>query len=803
MRSPWIHAAGALVLADRTTAVGTKKDFTEYVNLFIGTEGPVSGTAYSAGNVFPGASLPFGAVKVGIDTTRWNVSFSANGGYTPDGNVTAITMLHESGTGGAPTYGLIPQMPLTTLEGVNVLDNLTYMQPRVAEDVAEVGYYKTQLQNGVTAEMSASMHAGIMRYTYPRDSDGRFVLVDLSHFIPSTGTKEQWYSNGKLERGDDGTWYSGYGVYREGWAWGGDYRVYFCAQFDSVPSQSQLFSGKATDPYWPNTTDVKPTFTNRTWIEGGTIGYQYADRIGALFEFPPNTTTVRSKVGISWVSADKACQFLSEIPHWDLEAVRDAAKEQWNSEVLSKIDVATTNDTQLEMFYTAMYHSHLLPSNRTGENPYWDSGEPYYDDFYTIWDTFRCLHPLLTLIQPKAQIEIVRAMIDIWRYERFMPDGRSHNHNGRVQGGSNSDNVLADAYVKGLQGGINWTDGYAAMKTNAEVQPYNNFDFEDPTGSTKEGRGALQDWKKFGYVTPANGRCLSKTVEYSLNDFSLSQVAKGEAPEDTVKYLNRSAGWQKTWAADVTSLNFTGFLAPTYPNGSYQDYDPLSCGACEWSSISYEGVPWEYSWTIPFDMESLISLMGGPEKAEARLDTMFIPGLTGSDQGGNSAGTTIFNPGNEPSFMTPFLYNYFPKRQHKSVQRSREVVDQYYNTGRSGIPGNDDAGSMSSWLVWNMIGLYPVVTQPIYLVLSPRFEDITMRLGDGGASLRIKATGLDKGSYVQSLKLNGQKWDRSWINHEDIVRPDGEDSLLEFELGADRTMWDTGDIPPSPGHVEL
>lgn len=102
-----------------------------------------------------------------------------------------------------------------------------------------------------------------------------------------------------------------------------------------------------------------------------------------------------------------------------------------------------------------------------------------------------------------------------------------------------------------------------------------------------------------------------------------------------------------------------------------------------------------------------------------------------------------------------------------------------------------------------MIGLYPVVTQPIYLVLSPRFEDITMRLGDGGASLRIKATGLDKGSYVQSLKLNGQKWDRSWINHEDIVRPDGEDSLLEFELGADRTMWDTGDIPPSPGHVEL
>ncbi|XXH03797.1 hypothetical protein Hte_010203 [Hypoxylon texense] len=726
---------------------------------------------------------------------------SANAGYTPDGNVTGITMLHESGTGGAPTYGLIPQMPLTTLEGVNVLDNITYMQPRICEDVAQVGYYKTQLQNGVTAEMSASMHAGIMKYTYPEDADGRFVLVDLSHFIPSTGKKEQWYSNGKLERSDDGTSYSGYGVYREGWAWGGDYRVYFCAQFDSAPSQSQLFSGKATDPYWPNTTDVKPSFTNRTWIEGGTVGYQYADRIGALFEFPSNVTTVKSKVGLSWVSTDKACQFLDEIPHWNIEEVRDAAKETWNADVLSTIDITTTNETQLEMFYTAMYHSHLLPSNRTGENPYWDSGEPYYDDFYTIWDTFRCLHPLLTLIKPKAQIEIVRAMIDIWRFERFMPEGRSHNHNGRVQGGSNSDNVLADAYVKGLRGGINWTDGYAAMKTNAEVQPYNNLDFEDPTGSTKEGRGALQEWKQYGYVTPSRGRCLSKTVEYSLNDFSLYQVAQGEAPDDVVKYLNRSAGWQKTWAPDVTSLNFTGFLAPTYPNGSYQDYDPLSCGACEWSSISYEGVPWEYTWTIPFDMETLISLMGGPETAEARLDTMFIPGLTGSDQGGNSAGSTIFNPGNEPSFMTPFLYNYFPQRQHKSVQRSREVVNQYYNTGRSGIPGNDDAGSMSSWLVWNMIGLYPVATQPVYLVLAPRFEDITMRLGDDGSTLRIKATGLEKGPYVQSLKVNGEEWNKSWITHEDIVRPDGQNSLLEFELGAERILWDTGDVPPSPGHV--
>ena len=150
---------------------------------------------------------------------RWNISFAANAGYTPDGNVTAITMLHESGTGGAPTYGLIPQMPLTSLDGVNLLDNITYMQPRVVADVANVGYYKTQLQNGVTAEISASMHAGIMKYQYPQN-DSLHVLVDISHFIPSAGKKEQFYSNGEIERSEDGSWYSGYGVYREGWGWG-------------------------------------------------------------------------------------------------------------------------------------------------------------------------------------------------------------------------------------------------------------------------------------------------------------------------------------------------------------------------------------------------------------------------------------------------------------------------------------------------------------------------------------------------------------------------------------------------------
>ena len=168
--------------------------------------------------MFPGACLPFGVVKVGIDTTEFNSSIDLNGGYSPDGNVTAISFLHESGTGGAPKYGVVSQMPLATLDGVNVLDNTTYSQPRIGDDSASVGYYKTNLQSGVVAEISASRHAGIIQYTFPL-SGGRYVLIDVSHYLPTNGDPEhgQYYSNGHLDISADGRKYSGYGIYTGGW----------------------------------------------------------------------------------------------------------------------------------------------------------------------------------------------------------------------------------------------------------------------------------------------------------------------------------------------------------------------------------------------------------------------------------------------------------------------------------------------------------------------------------------------------------------------------------------------------------
>lgn len=224
-----------------------------------------------------------------------------------------------------------------------------------------------------------------------------------------------------------------------------------------------------------------------------------------------------------------------------------------------------------------------MPTNRTGDNANWETDEPSYDDYYTFWDTFRCLNSLYILIQPERAVEIIKSLIDIWKHELFLPDGRSGNSNGQVQGGSNADNVLADAYVKGLKSGINWHSGYLAMKTNGEVIPPNNYDSADATGSTLQGRGALGDWLKYGYLTPEVDRSVSRAVEYALNDFSLSQVAKDLASEDYDKYLSRSANWQHQWDSNLQSLNFTGFVAPLYANGSRDpEYNPAICpGSCE------------------------------------------------------------------------------------------------------------------------------------------------------------------------------------------------------------------------------
>ncbi|KAI1331865.1 glycosyl hydrolase [Xylariaceae sp. FL0255] len=800
--------ASALCLGQLTRA---DVDRSKYVNPFMGSEGPYEGLAFGGGDIFVGASMPFGMAKVGIDTYETNVSYSTiNGGYTPKGLVTAVSMMHESGTGGGAKYGIVPQMPLTDVDApVNILDNTTYWQNRTGDDTASVGYYATKLESGVGIELSGSHHTGIMQYSFP--SGGKHILVDASHYLPQEGgsSDSQYYTGGEMALSDDGKNYTGFTSVGGGFSEGPPITVYFCGEFDQAPSEAKTFSARNTQPVknvhvWADEPIPQATFNDGNQkVTSGPL----SDRVGALFTW--NTTaeaTLKSRVGISFISTDKACAYIKdEIPSWTLNDTVNAAVDLWNQDVFSKVQIpldGSQNLTNIRLMYSSLYFMHLMPSNRTGENPLWESSDSW-DDFYTLWDIFRCTVSLYHLLQPEYYTSMIRGIIDIWKYDGYLPDGRSGNWNGLVQGGSNADNVLADAYVKGLTG-VNWTEAYQAMLKDAEVTPYNEYSPTDMTNGIAQGRGALDDWLKLGYVSAdLNTRALSRSVEYSLNDFSLSQVAKGVAPGDVEKYLNRSGNWQNTWGHNVTHKNFTGFLAPRNSTGQFNlaNYNPALCGGCEWVDISYEGTPFEYSFTVPHDMETLIDFMGGDAEFERRLDYIFQPNSSEQSLSANGAGiTTLMNIGNEPDFATPLEYHYIQK-SYKSVQRTRELANEYFHDANYGVPGNSDAGALNSWLIWQMLGLYPVVTQPVYLLSSPWFSDVNMSV-NGNSTLRISATNLDNSDsfYVQSVKVNGQNWTKNWLEHDDVMVKGG---TIEFVLGKDPIVWETGDVPPSPGHVTL
>ncbi|KUI55002.1 hypothetical protein VP1G_02433 [Cytospora mali] len=684
-----------------------ENDLTLYASPMVGT--------IDGGNTFPGVSWPFGMVKLGPDLD--NGKFDAYSGYLPGGKLTGFSMLHESGTGGAPKYGVVSQMP-TVGEVKSPLKTLK--EARQEPDVAEVGYYKAFLKSGITVELSGTERAGMYRYTFPSKAKRKSITVDASHVLTSYRGMglEQHYHGGSIEVTNKGKLYMGHGIYNNGWNRAPPWTVYFCGYFDTnEPPQYKTFVGHSRQP-----NELKK------YPAGDKI--KSKSRLGAVFSFNDDETVIMSRVGVSFISTEQACANVnSQIPSGThLEELTQATRDAWNSQVFSKI---TTNDTRskenLELLYSSLYHMHLLPTNKTGENPLWESDEPYYDDIFTFWDLFRCTTPLLHILQPTHYTGLIRSLIDIWRYAGFMPDGRSSLSNGATQGGSNADNVLADAYVKGVRDGIDWSDGLAAMLTDAEVVPPNHKDPRDRTN------------------------------------------------------------WRNHWNPRVTSLGFKGFLVARSQDGGHEitGQDARSCDGCYWGDIYYQGTPWAYSFNAHHDIAKLVELSGGPARFTERLEAFFRPG------------NKLFDVTNEPSFTTPYLFG-FVGRQDLTVATVRKIAKEHYRPTPDGLPGNSDAGAMESWILWAMIGLYPLTAQTTFLVGSPWFSDLRMDLG-GGKALEIRTEGgSDEAYYVQSLKVNGKVWDKAWVSWEDIFVEGG---TLDFVLGSKPVRWATGPLPPSPASV--
>lgn len=727
----------------------------QYVDPRIGSEG--------LGRVFIGPSCPYGMVKPSPDCTP-----SPNSGWLPmPERVDGFAQVHVSGTGGGPKYGNVLVTPFG-----NGMDRVNHYDYREYETI-RLGYYDTQFkQNGIRTEITTANRASFYRFTYPEDSL-KSLAVDAGFFlgenpVPDAREAQQFVGSEIQVLSDHEV--AGYTRIRGGWNNGKAYTVYFYAETDRPFVQSLTWKG------------------NR--ITEAQSQYDSAEKTGALLRFAKNDKVVQLKVGISFLSMQKAkFNAHSEIPHWSFEKVHQDLLGQWE-QLFQKIEIdPSTPLAKKRMFYTGLYHTMLMPVDRTGENPLWSDPEPYYDDFYAIWDTYRSSSPLITLIDPKREADIVRSLVNIYKRDGYMPDARSGNSNGRTQGGSNAEIVIADAFVKGLKG-IDYELALEAMLKDATVPPGGNEE--------AEGRGGLIPYLELGYIPHGIDRAGNRTVEYSYCDYAIALVAKGLGKEDLYqRYLKQSENWKNLWRGDYEHEGAKGFIMPRDKEGNWLDsipfghstrmqpkfkYTPVTFEGPWytpwWSMFFYEASSWEYSLSIPHDVPGLIEKCGGAADFEKRLDIFFDKGF--------------FNVNNEPSFLTPCLYHWLGK-PWRSSDRIREIIAKNYNDGPVGLPGNDDSGAMSSWLAFHMIGLYPNAGQDYYLIHTPLLTSTTFHL-EGGKEFKVVAEGLsDKNCYIQGVTLNGKDYPYSVLRHKDIMA--GGELILKMgkkpgswgkELGLDK-----------------
>lgn len=714
-----------------------------YIDPKIGSEG--------LGRVFIGPATPFGMVRPSPDCTP-----SPNSGWLPmPERVDGFGQVHVSGTGGGPKYGNILLQPFSG--DLTQTDLFAY---RDSETILP-GYYSTIFKDsGIKTEITTTDRTAAYRFIYPKEGKN-CLKIDAGFFLgesPVPDAREaQQFVGSEIEILSDHE-VAGYSRIRGGWNNGRAYTVYFHAKSDVPFSETATWKGTA--------------------ISNSKSQFDSGEKTGALLSFPENADTINVRVGISFISPLKARYNLeNESEGKSFEEILEETTDKWEA-ILQKIQIAPdTPEKYKRMLYTALYHTMLMPSDRTGENPLWtDPGVPYYDDFYALWDTYRTSMPLIAITDPQRLADIVNSLINICKRDGYMPDARSGNSNGRTQGGSNADVVIADACVKGISG-IDYEKGLEAMLVDATVPPGGNEE--------AEGRGGLREYLELGYIPHGIARAGNRTVEYSLCDFAIHQVAKKLGKKDLAeKYLRQSESWKNLWRDDYEHDGARGFIMPRDADGNWLDslefghsktqhptyrYTPLTFEGPWytpwWNMFFYEASSWEYSLSIPHDVPGLIEKCGGAEAFERRLDTFFAK--------------DYFNVNNEPSFLSPCLYHWIG-RPDKTGDTILDIIRKNYSDGNAGLPGNDDSGAMSSWLIFNMAGIYPNAGHDYYLIHTPVLKSTTFNVGDG-KSFTIKAEGLsDKRRYISKAYLNGQPYDYSTLRHADLAAG-GELKLIMAE----------------------
>lgn len=698
----WIFVAGISM----AVPVSSDNSFAGYVNPYIGTGGH--------GHVFMGANVPFGLVQVG--PTERKVYWDLCSGYQYRWkSLRGFAHTHLSGTG-ATDLGDILLLP--------VCDSRRFSEQFVHEEEdARAGYYAVTLRNsGIRAEMTATTRAAIHRYTYPESASSRLIRLDLDFGIDD-----------EMKRCDcqqmDDCLITGY-RYSEGFA--DSQYVYFAARFSEPFKMERLAREKAT------------------WC----------------LLFPNNSQSILVKVGISAVSAANALQNLDEeITDWNFDRVADEACKAWDRQ-LGKIQIKTDNDSIKQIFYTALYHTMVAPSvfsDRNGD--YWGadgkshhgSGNTIYTTF-SLWDTYRAAHPLMTLIHPELQADIAATFLQIFREQKRLPVWHLMGNETNCMIGNPGIPVLADLLLKGFH--VDREEAYEALRQTAMTDI----------------RG-MRELKHYGYIPcDLEKESVAKGLEYAMADDAVARVAKrlGKKDDETF-FRSRSQSYQRYFDKELL------FMRGVNSDGTFRE--PFDAFASKHRDDDYtEGNAWQYTWMVPHDVNGLVSLFPSEQRFTEKLDSLFI--VTGELGAGASPDISgligQYAHGNEPSHHIAYMYHYVGK-PWKGAERLREIMSTQYANQPNGLCGNEDVGQMSAWYVLSAIGLYQV--EPAggkYIIGSPIVDEAVLNVG-GGRTFRIVVhNNSDKNIYVQSARLNRKRYTKSYISFEDIVKG----GTLELQMGS-------------------
>lgn len=685
----------------------TMQDYTQYVNPFVGTGGH--------GHVFLGANVPFGHIQAGPTQKKQGWDWCSGYHYS-DSVLVGFGQMHLSGTG-IGDLGDIALLPVTK-------NNEREVKFSHKAEYATPGYYAVTLANGVRVELTATQRTAFHRYTFPADAKQEQVVLDLSQGI---GWDKMTACSMKQEGQNIvvGTRFS------TGWA--KDQRVFFVAEF-SQPITHQV-------------------------MEGDTL---------SVLSFQPTGQPLMVKVGISSVSIDNARKNLhQESPNWNFNTVVADAQTVWNKE-LGKIDIHTNNATDKRIFYTSLYHTMTAPSVFNDVNGEYRGadGKTYHGDFtpyttFSLWDTYRAAHPLMTLIHPEKQRDIAQTMLHIAQQQGRLPVWYLEGNETDCMVGNPGIPVLVDIALKGFD-----VDKHAVLDAAKKTQLF--------------GDRGLDLLKKYGYLPcdlDPTHETVAKGLEYALADGCIARLAKALKAEKDYKYfLKRSQSYR-----DYYFDKQTKFMRGIDSKGHFREpFDPFK--TIHRADDYTEGTAWQYIWLVPHDVHGLISIFGGDKPFTNKLDSLFIvQGDMGEDASPDISGLIgQYAHGNEPSHHIVYLYDY-AGQPWKTASRVREVLNTMYHDNVDGLSGNEDVGQMSAWYILSSLGFYQV--EPAggrYVFGSPLFDEATMNVGKGRTFRIIAHNNSKENMYIQSVKLNGKPYTRSYIDFKDIVRG----GKLEFMMGS-------------------